>query len=373
MEKWLERILEDCKKESQKASDALGKQPVKISTSIEAGKESFGYEIDLTDALEKVILPAQLLMKGFEGIKNTITSLGIPLKTDFLIKGYSDSEYVVPYFLEDGNRQILIEPLIFSGFMEAFGMKNLDYSAFFPFFALDFFKYMDIMNAQTKPTIMAFIGLTGFRDITQVNFLDFIKSRLKEYGHDPEKDIKRTLVDKQLFGTMPQNVFKAYGIPRFELTVTDALKISTYDPSKPSQKERIVAYATSIGTFGFLNPTVVDYSLFTTYRSKRTQPESIGEIMRKGKALGHIPSNSPLLPDLQSIEALEHPLSLMKKLKGLGLLTEFRGTYKLTSKGLQIVNAEVIGKPTEWSLTKIWNVVKKAKDILPFLKFLSKD
>lgn len=369
MEKWLERVLQDCRRESQKASKGLEKQPVKISSSITAGKESFRFELDLTDAMEKIILPAQLLTRGFDGIKKTITGLGIPFKTDYRVKGYSDSEYMIPYFLEDRDRQILIEPLFFSGFMEAFGMKNLDYTAFFPLFALDFFKYIDIMNAQTKPTIMAFIGLTDFQDITQVSFLEFIRSRLKEYGHDPEKDIEKTLVDKNLFGTMPQNMFKAYGIPRFELPVIDALRISTYDPKKPSQRRRIVAYATSIGTLGFLNPTVVDYSLFTAFRSRRTQPDSVGEIMRKGKALGHLPSKSPLLPDFGNAEALEHPLSLMKELKELGLLTEFRGTYKLTSKGLSIVNAEVIGKPKEWSLTKIWNVVKKAKEILPFLKF----
>jgi len=55
------------------------------------------------------------------------------------------------------------------------------------------------------------------------------------------------------------------------------------------------------------------------------------------------------------------------------MVTEVRGSFKLSTKGLRLVNAEVIGKPKEWSLSKIWNVVKKAKDILPFFKFLAKD
>jgi len=94
--------------------------------------------------------------------------------------------------------------------------------------------------------------------------------------------------------------------------------------------------------------------------------------MHKGKALGHSPSKSELLPDLEPEEALDDPLSLMKELKKLNMVTEIKGTYKLSNKGLQLVNAEIVGKPKEWSLSKIWNVVKKAKDILPFLKFLPK-
>jgi len=54
------------------------------------------------------------------------------------------------------------------------------------------------------------------------------------------------------------------------------------------------------------------------------------------------------------------------------LLTEMKGAYKLDSKGLHLVSAEVMGKPKELSLSKIWNVVKKAKEILPFLRFLTK-
>jgi len=35
-----------------------------------------------------------------------------------------------------------------------------------------------------------------------------------------------------------------------------------------------------------------------------------------------------------------------------------------------LADAEVTGKPKEWSLTKAWSLLKKGKDILLFLKFL---
>ena len=149
--------------------------------SIEAGKESFGFDIDLADLAEKLLIPAYLLQRGFDGINNTVECLGIPLKKDYRIKGYSESEYVIPFYLETQERQILFNPLYFSGFMEAFGLDEFEYSIFSPFLALEFFKYIDILSAQAKPTIMAFIGLTGFKDITEVNFLDFTVLRFHFY------------------------------------------------------------------------------------------------------------------------------------------------------------------------------------------------
>lgn len=295
------------------------------------------------------------------------------MKKDYRIKGYSESEYVIPFYLETQERQILFNPLYFSGFMEAFGLGEFEYNIFSPFLALEFFKYIDILSAQTKPTIMSFIGLTGFKDIAEVNFLDFIKEQVTNYNISPKKeDIQKDLEEKFIYQINPQSIFKAYGIPKFEMQVIDALRLSSYDPKKMPEKKKIKAYATSLGIYGFLNPTVVDFPLFVTNLSGKANPEDIGDIMRKGKALGHSPSESELLPDLNPEEALDDPLSLMKELKKLNLLTEIRGTYKLSNKGLRLVNADVIGKPKEWSLSKIWNVVKKAKDILPFLRFLSK-
>jgi hypothetical protein len=374
LEKWLEKIVEECRKESQRNLAEFEKKPVKMSMSIRAGEESFGFDIDLSNIMEKFILPAQLLQKGFDGIETTIGCLEIPLRLNHRIRGYSGSEYLVPFYLEDKEKQIIFEPMLLSGFMEAFGLGKFAYSAFSPFLALEFLKYIDIMNAQTKPTIMAFVGLTGFQNISEVNFFDFIKSQLKSHNITPKKkDIEESMKAKNIYEIAPESMFKAYGIPRFQIQLIDALRLSLYDPEKTLEKEKMKAYAASLGIPGFLNPTIVDYPLFITRMSRKSSPEVVGEIMRKGKALGHSPSRSELLASLKTSEALDDPLDLMKELAKLGLLTEIRGMYKLSSNGLRMVNAEVIGKPKEWSLSKIWNVVKKAKDILPFLKFLSRN
>ena len=145
-----------------------------------------------------------------------------------------------------------------------------------------------------------------------------------------------------------------------------------YDSKNSLEKRKLGAYAISLGIPGFLNPTIVDYSLFVANISGKTKPEVVGDIMTKGKALGHSPAGSKLVPDIKPPEALDDPLRLMKELRRLGLLTEMKGAYKLDSKGLHLVSAEVMGKPKELSLSKIWNVVKKAKEILPFLRFLTK-
>lgn len=373
MEEWLRKIIEECKSKSQKSLEEMKEQPLRMSMSFEAGKESFGFDIDLRDLAESLLLPAHLLGRAFDGIKNTVEGLGIPIKKDYRIKGYSESEYVIPYYLETKESQILFDPLYFSGFMEAFGLGQLEYSVFSPILALEFFKYIDILNAQTKPTIMAFIGLNGFRDITEVNFLDFLKEQLKNYNITPKKeDIQKSMKEKYIYEINPQNMFKAYGIPKFQMQVIDALRLSLYDPKKLSEKKKINAYATSLGIYGFLNPTLVDYPLFVTHLSGKTKPEVVRDVMRKGKALGHSPSKSELLPDLEPKEALDDPLILMKELKKLNMVTEFRGTYNLANKGLHMINAEIMGKPKEWSLSKIWKLMKKAKEILPFLRFLSK-
>jgi len=371
----LERIVNGCRQESQKNLEELKKKNPKFSMNIEVGEEKYNFGFELSEMVEKFTLPMQLLSKGFEGIKNTVDCLGMPVRTNVKITGYSETEYRIPYLLESKERQILIEPLSFSGFMNAFGIDELEYSAFFPFFALDFFKYIDIMNAQKKPTIMAFIGLTDFQDVAEVNFLDYIRSQLKNLSTTTPKteQMPRKVENaSNIFRIVPENMFKVYGIPRFQMHLVDSLRISTYNPERVSERKKIRAYATSLGAFGFLNPTIVDYALFTTHVEGRTNSDTVGEIMNKGKALGHSPSRSKLFPECDPEEALENPLGLLKELQKIGMTTEIKGTYRLTGKGIRLVGAEVLGKPKEWSLSKIWNVARKAKDILPFLKFLLK-
>jgi len=52
------------------------------------------------------------------------------------------------------------------------------------------------------------------------------------------------------------------------------------------------------------------------------------------------------------------------------MTTEISSKFKLTAQGIRMVEADVIGKPQEATSSKVYNVVKKAKELLPFLKFL---
>jgi hypothetical protein len=372
MEKWLEAIIDECKRDGEKRIlEEMKTKPIKWSMKIEAGTDIANFDIDLKGFIDKVILPTQLLKIGFDGIENALKSLDMPLKKDYRIKGYSESEYSVPFYLEDEKRLVLIEPMLVSGLMEALGLGDRAYTIFSPLLGLEFFKYVDIMNAQAKPTIMAFIGLTNFKEVTDVNFFDFFKLNLDTMQASPSQEQSKESRPKQnVFEFLPRNVFNIYGIPDFKIPLVEGLRLSRYDVEKNVDKRKIAAYTTSIGMRGFLNPNIVDYALFTTNLSGRTNPKTISDIMQGGEALGHSPSKSKLLPDTKPIDVIHDPMILLDELKKQGMITEITGKFKLTPDGLCMVNAEVKGKPKETTLSKIWNVVKKAKEVLPFLKFL---
>jgi hypothetical protein len=372
MDEWLEAIINGCKREGEKRIlEEMKTKPLKWSMKIQAGTDIADFDIDLKGFIDKVVLPTQLLKIGFDGIENALRSLDMPLKKDCRIKGYSESEYSVPFYLEDEKRLVLIEPMLVSGLMEALGLGDLAYTMFSPLLALEFFKYVDIMNAQAKPTIMAFIGLTNFKEVADVNFFDFFKSNLDSMQASPSRERSEESRPKQnVFEFLPRNVFNIYGIPDFKIPLVEGLRLSRYDIEKNVDKRKIAAYTTSIGMRGFLNPNIVDYALFTTKLSGRTNPKTVSDIMQGGEALGHSPSKSKLLPDAKPIDVIHDPMILLDELKKQGMLTEITGNFKLTPAGLCMVNAEVKGKPKETTLSKIWNVVKKAKEVLPFLKFL---
>jgi hypothetical protein len=373
LEKWLEKVIADCKKELQKSTNEFKNQPVRMSMNIEAGKENLTLNVDLSQMFEKIAIPTMLLAKGFEGIAKAIECLDIPFEKDRKIKGYSESEYSVPFCLEDEEKLVLLEPVILPGLMEAFGLGEYAYGVSSVFLALDFFKYVDIINSQTKPTIMAFFGMSNFQDVSSVNFSDYLNVQLNSLNMPSKKEeIKKSIEQKNIYEFLPKNIFKAYGIPEFRVPIADGVHLSLYDPLRALDRRKLRSYANSVGITGFLNPTIVDYSLFVVNASKKTEPNTVGDIMRKGKALGHSPSESRLVPGVKPAEVLDDPMGLMKQLKALGLLTEMRGTYRLCPKGFRLVEAEIRGKPKESSLTKVWNVAKKAKEILPFLKFVTK-
>jgi len=372
MEKWLEDLISEIKMSSEKELlEGLKEKPFKFSMKIEAGKDVADINIDVKSLLENIVLPTKLFALGFDGVAKTLDALDIPMQKDYRIKGYSESEYKIPFYLEDEKRLVLFEPMMVSGIMEALGLGEFAYAIFSPFLALEFFKYVDIMNAQTKPTIMAFVGLTDFKEVTNVNFLDFLKSTIPQLQSNSETTVPK---DKKpvenIFEFLPRNVFSIYGIPDFKIPLSDGLRLSRYDTANNLEQRKIKAYGHSIGIDGFLNPSIVDYALFTANMAGKTSPKTLGDIMQGGDALGHSPSKSKLLPDAKPIDIINDPMILLQELRKQGMMTEITGKYKLTSQGLQMTNAEVKGKPKEASLSKVWNVIKKAKQVLPFLKFL---
>jgi hypothetical protein len=372
MEKWLEDLITEIKTSSEKELlDGLKEKSLKFSMKIEAGTDVADINIDLKGLLENVVLPTKLFKLGFDGVAKTLDALDMPLKKDYRLKGYSESEYKIPFYLEDDKRLVLFEPMMVSGIMEALGLGELSYPIFSPFLALEFFKYVDIMNAQTKPTIMAFVGLTDFKEVTNVNFLSFLKSTIPPLQSNSENPIPN---DKKpvenIFEFLPRNVFNIYGIPDFKIPLTDGLRLNRYDIANNSDHRKIKAYGHSIGINGFLNPTIVDYALFTANVAGKTSFKTLGDIMQGGDALGHSPSKSKLLPDANPADIINDPMILLQELRKQNMMTEMAGKYKLSSQGLQMIEAEVKGKPKEASLSKVWNVIKKAKQVLPFLKFL---
>jgi hypothetical protein len=59
----------------------------------------------------------------------------------------------------------------------------------------------------------------------------------------------------------------------------------------------------------------------------------------------------------------EDPMTLLKELKKQGITTEISSKFKLTPQGLRLVEADVKGKPQEATLSKVYNVVRKAKEL----------
>jgi hypothetical protein len=373
MEKWLEDFITQVKAEGEKELLAeLKDKPLNFSMKIEAGTTIADINVDVKGLLENVVLPTKLFKLGFDGIENALKNLDMPLQKDYKIKGYSESEYKIPFYLEDEKRLVLFEPMMLSGIMELLGLGDLAYTIFSPFLAIDFFKYIDIMNAQSKPTIMAFIGLTDFKEVTNVNFLDFLKSMMPQ---PQSKSENKATGDKKpvenTFEFLPRNVFNIYGIPDFKIPLSDGIRLSRYDASKTLEQRKIKAYGHSIGIDGFLNPNIVDYAIFTANMAGKASLKTMSDIMHGGEALGHSPSKSRLVPDARPVEVIDDPLILLSELKKQGMVTEMAGKFELTISGFKMVNAEVKGKPKETTLSKVWNVVKKAKEVLPFLKFLS--
>lgn len=370
-EDWLEKILQECEEQKRKEISKLKKESPKISFKVESGKESFGLKMDIGDLLDKFYIPIQLLEKAQMGVANLLNTLDLDFKTNYAVKGLS-GEYIIPFYLEDKDRQIIFTPALFPCFLEAFGIPVTEsYNAFAPFMTLDFFKYIDIMNAQEKPTIMAFYGITNFSDMVNVNLLEFIKVTLQDKGITPDKgDLEISMKKEGLYGINIKNMFESYGIPRIDMNVKDALRAHILSPDIPEGRRELIGYREELGMIRFLNPSVLDYSLFACHKQGMVEPEEMGNFMRRGELLGHYPSFSNTLPDIKPKRAVDDPLDLMEYLEQKGKATEVKGKYELTPEGQKLVEIEVYGKPSAITLQKIWNIIKNANHLIPFLKFI---
>ncbi|OFV67935.1 MAG: hypothetical protein SCAL_000575 [Candidatus Syntrophoarchaeum caldarius] len=368
---WLEKILKECGEQKQKELHELRGEPPKFTFRIESGKESFGFRIDLSELIDKFYTPIKLLERAQSGISNLLTALNLNFEMNYVVKGLS-GEYIVPFYLKDEERQVIFTPALFPCILEAFGFPSpQSYNAFLPFLTLEFFKYIDIMNAQEKPTIMAFYGITNFTEVANVNFLEFFEATLKDKGITPSKgDIQKSMKNEGIYGIDIKNMFESYGIPRIDIKLKDALRMSILSPDISENKRELVGYCVELDLPRFLNPTILDYSLYATHKYGEIKPETLGDFITKGKSLGHTPSSSKRLPDITPKKAEKDPFDLMEYLKQEEMVVEARGKYTLTPEGLRLTEMEVYGKPPESTLRKVWNIIMNAKRLIPFLKFI---
>jgi len=365
---WLEKILKECEEQKQKELHELRKESPKFTFRIESGKLSF--RMDLSELVDRFYTPIKLLERAHSGVSNLLSTLNLDFKTNHVVKGLS-GEYIVPFYLKDKDRQVIFAPLLFPCILEAFGFQSpQSYNAFLPFLTLEFFKYIDIMNAQEKPTIMAFYGITNFTEVANVNFLEFFEVTLKDKGITSKEDIQESIKDEGIYSINIKNMFESYGIPRIDIKLKDALRMSILSPDIPENKRELVGYCIELNLPRFLNPTILDYSLYATHKCGEIEPETLGYFITKGKSLGHAPSPSKRLPDITPKKAEEDPFDLMEYLKQEGMVVETRGKYTLTPEGLRLTEMEVYGKPPESTLRKVWNIIMNAKHLIPFLKFI---
>jgi len=372
-EDWLEEIIKRIEEEKKRELSEFKREPARFSMNIEIGRENLGFRMNIGDLIDKFYTPFQLLGKAQEGINNLLSTLKdfeMDLKTNHIVKGLS-GEYLVPLYLEDKNRQVIFNFAIFPCFLETFGIPATEsYNVFAPFMTLDLFKYIDIMNAQEKPTIMAFYGIKNFSDITSVNFLEFIMHQLQIKEEPKEEELRESMKKEGIYGINLKNAFESYGVPKIDVKIKDALRMHILNPKNPENKRELIGYREELGISRFLNPSISDYSLYACYKRGEVEPEELGNFIEKGKLLGHYPSSSNLLPDITPRKAERDPFDLLEYLEQKGKTTEVRGKYKLTPEGQKLVEIEIYGKPSEITLRKIFNIIKNMKQLIPFLKFI---
>lgn len=372
MEKWLIKVMSEAKTQAKEDAKKAQEEPAKVSFQIEMGEKKLALDIDMLEWVEKLAYPGHLIERALMGFDNLLSAMPFEIKREQRVTGYSGSVYEIPYLLEDETRQVIFIPALHTSFVEALGLpKPYSYNMFAPFLSMEFVKFLDILNGQNKPTILAFYGLKGLQAISGVNLFDLLRESVKACGFEPTKEeMEKGLKSEKLYDVNLSGLLQVYGIPRIDMRLKDTLRMSTLDPRLPSDKRILHKMGASTGILGFLNPSILDYSLFTVHKAGIATGQDITNMVNNGTKVGHAPSTSDKLPSLDFDDVIREPILMLEELGRQNMLTEFKSGFELTEQGLKIVRAEVYGKPKERTLNKVWNVGKRIKEISPFLKFV---
>lgn len=361
---WLSDMIQQIEKDRIENVGYPKKQVLEIFYREGRRKPRLVANMDISELERQFYTPIHLIEKADKGIENVLSLLNYEFEKDVTIQGTA-GEHHIQYYIKDKGRQIILNPSYHQCFLETLGIPQDDaYNFFAPTLAMDFFSYIDIMNSQKTPTIMAFYGLKGISEISQVNMLDFIQNSMKrEEIPSTKEDTEIFLKDNKAIKLNTKGMFEKYGIPRIDFAFKDVLRASILSQKTPEQKRELMGYLDETELLRVFNPSVLDYALYAAKNSASINSEQLGTFFRTGHHLGHTASKK--LGERESVpnKIFSDPSDLLEYCEQKGLLTELRGEYSLSPHGLEIEKLEIQGKPPEPILNKIWNTMK---DIIPF-------
>ncbi len=321
----------------------------------EFGSQTLDYQfsIEPKDLVEKFLVPSTLLSYGVRGVGSVLGASGFKVKPNARLRGYSGTEYVVPFVGTDDTR-VVIADLLWSDLFASVGLpKALVNSRFLPISLAETFRYLDIANGQKKPHL-AFMSVPfGFNELGGVPFMDLIRSQV---GGPSLGD----LIKGQPQPTEEQydldRIQKAYFIPTLRASQKDLIYAGTLDPKAPSDARYLRGFGSEIGLQGFLNPTLSDYGLVAASKGGSV-PDRLESMLARGISLGHAPSRSKGL-GISLSQAENDPNTLLEALAQRKLVRTVRGKWGLTAAGKRTFELEITGRPKESAFNKILRLTR---------------
>jgi len=366
---WLTEMIRQIEEERIENIGYPKKQVLEIFYREGRKKPKLIANMNISELERQFYTPIHLIENANKGIENLLSYLNYDFQKDVTIQGTSGEHYV-QYLIKDKDRQIILNPSYQQCFLETLGIsQDESYNYFAPILAMDFFSYIDIMNSQKTPTIMAFFGLKGLNEISSLNMMEFIEKSLNRNNFpSTQEETEKILTENKTIKLNTKKMFETYGIPRINFTLKDALRASILSLNIPEQKREMQGYLNETGFIRVLNPTVIDYTLFAIKETNSLNPVQLGEFLRCGSHLGHTASAGNEHREFSAKNAFSDPTDLLEYCEQKGLLTEVHGQYKLTPQGLRIEKFEIQGKPPEPILNKIWNTMK---GVIPFYQLFA--